>query len=154
MGKGVVGRVAETGQSLLTANARSLPFFDDSHDLKSGYKTMSVLCVPVKLGETVVAVLMLINKLRKVQTGGAPEVGTAIGSPPASPSRHRARGSSSPDAGADAVFDGHDLELAELLAAQVAGPVAHAQEMIDVAQAHTGAGKKQLKSVIKITDVI
>ena len=44
-------------------------------------------------------------------------------------------------------FDEHDLDLAERLAAQVSGPVAHAQEMILVAQKHTGEGEIQLHTL-------
>ena len=154
MGKGVVGRVAETGKSLMTVNARSLPFFDDSHDLKSGYRTMSILCVPIIVGDVVVAVLMLINKLKaETDPNCLPVLSSRNGpsTPPRSSSspdrRRRSSLSPTPEAGADACFDEHDLDLAERLAAQVSGPVAHAQEMILVAQKHTGEGEIQLHTL-------
>jgi len=135
MGRGVVGRVAETGKSLITANARSLAFFDDTHDMKSGYRTKSVLCVPVKLrtkGKDIVsAVLMLINKLNVDETNDGDS------------------SNSETESDTDAVFDKHDLDLAERLAAQVSGPVAHAKELIQVAKRNTGNDKQKEDEIRK-----
>ena len=151
MGRGVVGRVAETGKPIVTADARSLPFFDDTHDRSSGYRTKSILCVPIllkskKKEESVSAVLMLINKLKadtssKIDDNSLNNTASRLSSP-RSPRSRRQRDEVQMESGADAVFDEHDLDLAERLAAQVSGPVAHAQEMMSVARRHTGSDKK------------
>jgi sigma-B regulation protein RsbU (phosphoserine phosphatase) len=62
-GRGVAGHVAETGEMLNVADAYELPFFDRSFDQKFGYRTKSLLCLPIrhKSGE-VVGVLQLLNQ--------------------------------------------------------------------------------------------
>ena len=144
MGRGVVGRVADTAKSIRTSNARSLPYFDDTHDLKTGYRTKSILCVPVKVpghkNDSVVAVLMLINKLQA-------DTASASG-------RNRDDTKRSDTHGEGATFDEHDLALAERLAAQVSGPVAHAQEMIAIANKHTGnKGGEMIKLKSKMNEL-
>jgi len=63
MNKGIAGFVAETGEKVNTPNAYNDPRFDKSMDIHMGFKTGSVLCVPVvgSDGKTV-AVLQAINK--------------------------------------------------------------------------------------------
>ncbi|MBZ5645837.1 MAG: SpoIIE family protein phosphatase [Acidobacteriia bacterium] len=62
-GKGVAGKVAETGQEINVEDAYTLEFFDRSFDQKFGYKTGSLLCLPIRhhTGE-VVGVIQLLNK--------------------------------------------------------------------------------------------
>lgn len=62
-GRGVAGHVAETGEMLNVADAYELPFFDRSFDHKFGYRTKSLLCLPIrhKSGE-IVGVLQLLNQ--------------------------------------------------------------------------------------------
>jgi sigma-B regulation protein RsbU (phosphoserine phosphatase) len=62
-GRGVAGHVAQTGEILNVADAYELPFFDRSFDQKFGYRTKSLLCLPIrhKSGE-VVGVLQLLNQ--------------------------------------------------------------------------------------------
>ncbi len=51
------------------------PKFDPSYDLKSGYRTKSVLCMPVKDQRgRVLAVLQAINKKRFTTLAGSPPV--------------------------------------------------------------------------------
>ncbi|HEU5402447.1 MAG TPA: SpoIIE family protein phosphatase [Terriglobales bacterium] len=62
-GGGVAGHVAQTGEMLNVADAYELPFFDRSFDQKFGYRTKSLLCLPIrhKSGE-IVGVLQLLNQ--------------------------------------------------------------------------------------------
>ena len=63
-GKGVAGKVAESGESINVEDAYTLEFFDRSFDQKFGYSTKSVLCLPIRhhTGE-VVGVIQLLNKV-------------------------------------------------------------------------------------------
>ena len=62
-GKGVAGHVAETGETISVEDAYTLPFFDRSFDQKFGYRTKSLLCLPIrhKTGE-IVGVIQLLNQ--------------------------------------------------------------------------------------------
>ena len=62
-GQGVAGHVAETGQTLNVSDAYTCPQFDPSFDEKSGYRTRTLLCMPIRNrnGETA-GILQLINK--------------------------------------------------------------------------------------------
>ncbi len=62
-GKGVAGKVAETGQAVNVEDAYTLEFFDRSFDQKFGYQTHSVLCLPIRhhTGD-IVGVIQLLNK--------------------------------------------------------------------------------------------
>jgi sigma-B regulation protein RsbU (phosphoserine phosphatase) len=64
IGKGLAGKVAETGEPVILHDAYDDPRFDRSLDQKTGYRTRSMLCVPIKnRGERVVGVLQLLNKI-------------------------------------------------------------------------------------------
>lgn len=63
MGKGIAGYVATSGLPLNIPDAYDDDRFDPSHDQKTGYRTRSILCIPVLNKEqTVVAVVQLLNK--------------------------------------------------------------------------------------------
>jgi Serine phosphatase RsbU, regulator of sigma subunit len=63
VGKGLAGIVAATGEAVILHDAYTDPRFDRSLDQKTGYRTRSMLCVPIKnRGERVVGVLQLLNK--------------------------------------------------------------------------------------------
>jgi sigma-B regulation protein RsbU (phosphoserine phosphatase) len=63
IGKGLAGSVAATGEPLILRDAYDDPRFDRSLDQKTGYRTRSMLCVPIKnRGQRVVGVLQLLNK--------------------------------------------------------------------------------------------
>ncbi|MDP2268433.1 MAG: HD domain-containing phosphohydrolase, partial [Deltaproteobacteria bacterium] len=66
LGRGISGRVAETGEILNVVDAWELPYFDRSFDLNNDFRTRSVLCMPIKnrSGETI-GVLQVINKKGK-----------------------------------------------------------------------------------------
>ena len=63
-GRGVAGRVAETGEIISVEDAYTLDYFDRSFDQKFGYRTRSLLCLPVrhKTGE-IVGVIQLLNQV-------------------------------------------------------------------------------------------
>ena len=60
--KGIAGTVATTGEALNIIDAYSDARFNKAIDQKSGYRTQSLLAVPVKCEGQVVAVAQLINK--------------------------------------------------------------------------------------------
>ncbi len=63
IGKGLAGFVAETGEYVILHDAYADPRFDQTQDRRSGYRTRSMLCVPIRNrdGKTV-GVLQLLNK--------------------------------------------------------------------------------------------
>jgi len=61
--KGISGAVVRTGKGINIADAYKSDLFDRSYDVKTGYRTRSVLCMPIKHPDgTVVAVITAINK--------------------------------------------------------------------------------------------
>ncbi|RLN54571.1 hypothetical protein BBJ28_00021298 [Nothophytophthora sp. Chile5] len=68
MNRGISGLVATTGEPVCTRDAYKHELFDPSVDIKTGYRTTSVLCMPVFEDQSltsppnVVAVAMCINK--------------------------------------------------------------------------------------------
>ena len=63
LGQGISGWVAQTGEAVLISDAYSDPRFDPSFDKRSGFKTDSMLCVPMIHQSKIVGVMTLINKL-------------------------------------------------------------------------------------------
>lgn len=68
MNKGLSGLVATTGETVCTRDAYTHALFDPSLDAKTGYRTTSVLCMPVfedhaPVNPKIVAVAMGINKM-------------------------------------------------------------------------------------------
>ncbi|MBI4441857.1 MAG: GAF domain-containing protein [Acidobacteria bacterium] len=63
LGQGVAGHVAETGNILYIPDAYQSPLFDSSFDQKFGFRSRSILCLPIRnnRGE-VLGVLELLNK--------------------------------------------------------------------------------------------
>lgn len=63
IGKGLAGSVAASGEGIILHDAYADPRFDRSQDQKTGYRTRSMLCVPIRNRENrVVGVLQLLNK--------------------------------------------------------------------------------------------
>jgi sigma-B regulation protein RsbU (phosphoserine phosphatase) len=62
-GQGIAGRVFESGESLLIQNAYEDARFNREFDRRTGYRTRSILCVPLKVKEKVIGVSQVINKL-------------------------------------------------------------------------------------------
>ena len=63
LGEGIAGKVAKTGVMMNIKNAQSSPFFYRSIDEMTGYKTRSVLCMPI-FGQngTISGVVEIVNK--------------------------------------------------------------------------------------------
>jgi len=64
---GLAGHVATTGESINIVDAWQDPRFNKSVDMETGYRTRSILCMPVKFEGSIVAVAQLLNK-----TSGGP----------------------------------------------------------------------------------
>lgn len=65
IGRGLAGTVAATGEHIILHDCYADPRFDRSQDQRSGFRTRSMLCVPIRNrdGKTV-GVLQLLNKLQ------------------------------------------------------------------------------------------
>jgi putative methionine-R-sulfoxide reductase with GAF domain len=62
IGVGIVGSVAKEGKALHLEDVYQDPRFNPSVDMKTGYRTRTMLCVPVISQGRVIAVLQMINK--------------------------------------------------------------------------------------------
>lgn len=64
LGSGIAGLVALTGETINVPDAYADPRFDRNVDLRSGYRTLNMLVVPVwdAAGRTVIGVLQVLNK--------------------------------------------------------------------------------------------
>ena len=63
IGKGLAGTVAESGEAVVLHDAYADPRFDQSLDKRSGFRTRSMLCVPIRnRARRIVGVLQLLNK--------------------------------------------------------------------------------------------
>lgn len=63
LGRGIAGTVAATGETVIVHDAPSDPRFDPSVDRRSGFRTRSILCVPIRNRKgRIVGVLQLLNK--------------------------------------------------------------------------------------------
>lgn len=71
MGKGIAGMVAATGETVILHDAWADPRFDASVDRRTGFRTRSILCVPIRnRNGRIVGVLQLLNK-REGEFGAA-----------------------------------------------------------------------------------
>jgi len=62
-GQGIAGHVFETGEPVLIEDAYSDSRFSREFDKMTGYRTRSILCVPLKIKDRVIGVSQIINKL-------------------------------------------------------------------------------------------
>lgn len=62
IGKGIAGWVAATREPVLIADAYADPRFDPSFDKKSGFKTRSILCVPMFYQDKTIGVMQILNR--------------------------------------------------------------------------------------------
>jgi class 3 adenylate cyclase/DNA-binding response OmpR family regulator len=63
LGHGIAGWVAQTGEPLLIPDAYQDARFDPSYDKRSGFRTRSILTVPLKVKDEVTGVVQVINKV-------------------------------------------------------------------------------------------
>ncbi|MCX7984434.1 MAG: GAF domain-containing protein [Bacteroidetes bacterium] len=62
-GKGIAGYVAETGETVLLPDAYADPRFNPEIDKKSGYRTRTMLCTPMRNKDgKIIGVFQLLNK--------------------------------------------------------------------------------------------
>eukprot|EP00605_Chrysophyceae_sp_TOSAG23-4_P000459 GSChrysophyteH1.ASY1.ANO1.517.1 assembled CDS len=63
VGQGIAGTVAATGETINIVDAYNDPRFSSSADKATGYRTTTILCMPIKsLNGSIVGVLQAINK--------------------------------------------------------------------------------------------
>lgn len=62
LGEGVAGTVAQSREALIVNDVTQDARFSASHDQASGFKTRSILCVPMIAGGELVGVLEVLNK--------------------------------------------------------------------------------------------
>ncbi len=63
MGQGIAGTVAEEGKPLLLEDVYTHPKFHRAHDDATGYRTKSMITVPLKVGDRITGVAQVINRL-------------------------------------------------------------------------------------------
>ena len=64
IGQGIAGSVAASGETVNIPDAYADPRFNQEVDRRTGYRTRSILCAPVRdAAERIVAVLQLLNRL-------------------------------------------------------------------------------------------
>lgn len=63
IGKGIAGAVAQLGETINIPEAYSDPRFNPEVDMRSGYRTRNILCMPMKNKDgTIIGVFQLLNK--------------------------------------------------------------------------------------------
>ncbi|XP_034233442.1 probable 3',5'-cyclic phosphodiesterase pde-5 isoform X2 [Thrips palmi] len=62
MGTGIAGQVARTGEVLNIPDAYSDPRFNRSVDQLTGYRTRSILCMPIFIRGALIGVVQMVNK--------------------------------------------------------------------------------------------
>ena len=63
LGKGIAGHVATSGEVVLIPDAYSDPRFNPEVDKRTGYRTRTILCVPIRnKAAKIIAALQLLNK--------------------------------------------------------------------------------------------
>lgn len=61
VGEGLAGKVAQTGEPVLVPDTSEDQHFDRRVDSQTGFTTHALITLPLKLGETVIGVLQIIN---------------------------------------------------------------------------------------------
>ncbi len=79
--KGLAGHVAMTGETVNISNAYDSEYFNKEIDLKTGYKTRNILCMPIRnLSHQIVGVFQVLNKFEGDFTQKDEDLLIAIGS--------------------------------------------------------------------------
>ncbi len=79
--KGLAGHVAMTGETINIKNAYESEYFNKEIDLKTGYKTKNILCMPIRnLSHQIVGVFQVLNKFEGDFTQKDEDLLIAIGS--------------------------------------------------------------------------
>jgi len=61
-GEGIAGWVMEHGEPQLISDAYEDPRFDQEVDKRTGFKTRSIICVPLQVGNRCIGVLQVLNR--------------------------------------------------------------------------------------------
>lgn len=78
--KGLAGFVAKTGESINIKDAYNDSRFNPEVDLKTGYKTNTILCLPIKNNnQEIIGVFQVLNKLKGTFTKSDEDLLVAIG---------------------------------------------------------------------------
>ncbi len=78
--KGLAGYVAKTGESINIKDAYNDERFNPEVDLKTGYKTKTILCLPIKNNnQEIIGVFQVLNKVNGYFTQGDEDLLVAIG---------------------------------------------------------------------------
>jgi signal transduction protein with GAF and PtsI domain len=79
LGKGIAGTVALTGKIVNILDAYMDPNFDSAYDIKTGYKTKSILCGPIRNTDGKIAgVIQVLNKISNTNHTGFTEMDEEI----------------------------------------------------------------------------
>jgi sigma-B regulation protein RsbU (phosphoserine phosphatase) len=62
VGEGIAGRVVQTGKPMVVQDAGKEKIFSDKFDRMSGFKTRSLLCVPLILKGKTIGAIQVLNK--------------------------------------------------------------------------------------------
>jgi phosphoserine phosphatase RsbU/P len=62
-GRGIAGHVFETGEPLLIEDVYQDPRFNPGFDHETGYRTRSMLCVPIQTKDRIIGVTQVMNRL-------------------------------------------------------------------------------------------
>ncbi len=61
LGEGIAGTVALSGEPVLVEDVSSDPRFSDKVDKLSGFRTRALICLPLKIRDTVIGVVEIVN---------------------------------------------------------------------------------------------
>ena len=75
LGEGIAGKVAETGEALIIKDAYEYPQFNPSYDKKTGFKTGSILCAPLKIKGEILGVCQVIHSRDSGKVFHGPDLG-------------------------------------------------------------------------------
>ncbi len=70
LGQGVAGTVAKTGRPMVIKDAYKSKHFDSSYDKKTGFRTGSILCAPLKAKDKIIGVCQVIHSQGKGKAKG------------------------------------------------------------------------------------
>ncbi|MGV7220965.1 MAG: GAF domain-containing SpoIIE family protein phosphatase [Nitrospinales bacterium] len=65
IGQGIAGTVAETGEPIIVEDAYEHPKFNKAYDKKTGFRTGSILCAPLKTKDKLIGVCQVIHNRDK-----------------------------------------------------------------------------------------
>lgn len=63
IGEGIAGKVAQTGEPLLISDVKKDPRWNKDISESIGYQTHSIICAPMKVGDEIIGVIEIIDKI-------------------------------------------------------------------------------------------